>query len=114
MNTEEELFFPTLTVSQTMDFATRIKVPFHLPNDVTSAEAYRTANRDFLLESMVSNTLTIRKLVTSSCVAFSGGERKRVQLSKPSLHGAQSSAGITAREVWMQAPPWNTSKLSVL
>jgi hypothetical protein len=30
MNTEEELFYPRLTVGQTMDFAARLKVPFHL------------------------------------------------------------------------------------
>ena len=33
MNTEEELFYPTLTVGQTMDFATRMKIPFHLPSN---------------------------------------------------------------------------------
>src|SRR3954463_15399550 len=31
MNTEEEVFFPTLTVGDTIDFATRMKVPHHLP-----------------------------------------------------------------------------------
>jgi ABC-type multidrug transport system ATPase subunit len=80
MNTEEELFFPTLTVSQTMDFATRIKVPFHLPNDVTSAEAYRTANRDFLLESMGIEHTYDTKVGDEFVRGVSGGERKRVSI----------------------------------
>jgi ABC-type multidrug transport system ATPase subunit len=49
MSTEEELFFPTLTVGQTMDFATRLNVPFKLPDGVTDKEALRVETRDFLL-----------------------------------------------------------------
>jgi ATP-binding cassette, subfamily G (WHITE), member 2, SNQ2 len=52
MNTEEELFFPTLTVGQTMDFATRLKVPAKLPDGVASEEELRVETRDFLLQSM--------------------------------------------------------------
>ena len=40
MNTEEELFFPTLTAGRTMDFATRLKVPETLPKDAESREAF--------------------------------------------------------------------------
>lgn len=52
MNTEEELFFPTLTVGQTMDFATKLKVPAKLPEGVTSTEELRRETRDLLLKSM--------------------------------------------------------------
>ncbi|KAM4067057.1 ABC-2 type transporter [Hirsutella rhossiliensis] len=52
MNTEEELFFPTLTVGQTMDFATRLKVPFKLPDGVNSKEELRKESGEFLLKSM--------------------------------------------------------------
>jgi ATP-binding cassette subfamily G (WHITE) protein 2 (SNQ2) len=52
MNTEEELFFPTLTVGQTMDFATRLKVPDQLLNGVSSREEYRAGAKDFLVRSM--------------------------------------------------------------
>ncbi|KAF3011465.1 hypothetical protein E8E14_004729 [Neopestalotiopsis sp. 37M] len=52
MNTEEELFFPTLTVGQTMDFATKLKVPAKLPEGVTSTEDLRCETRDLLLKSM--------------------------------------------------------------
>lgn len=58
MNTEEELFFPSLTVGETMDFATRLKVPYRLPSGVESAEAQREETRKFLLESMgISHTV---------------------------------------------------------
>lgn len=57
MNTEEELFFPTLTVGQTIDFATRMKIPFHLPSNVNSPVDYQKQSRDFLLKSMgISHT----------------------------------------------------------
>lgn len=36
MNTEEELFFPTLTVGETIDFATRMKVSIFLVEELTS------------------------------------------------------------------------------
>ena len=51
MNTEEELFFPTLTVGQTMDFATRMKIPTHRPG-TSSAQEYQKATKDFLMRSM--------------------------------------------------------------
>jgi ABC-type glutathione transport system ATPase component len=57
MNTEEELFFPTLTVGQTIDFATRMKIPFHLPSNESDREKYQRDWRDFLLKSMgISHT----------------------------------------------------------
>jgi ABC-type multidrug transport system ATPase subunit len=80
MNTEEELFFPTLTVSQTMDFATRLKIPHHVPNDVDSAEALRLETKEFLLESVgishTSDTMVGNEFVRG----VSGGERKRVSI----------------------------------
>lgn len=57
MNTEEELFYPTLTVGRTMDFATRLKVPETLPAQTESREQYRLRFKEFLLESMgISHT----------------------------------------------------------
>jgi ABC-type multidrug transport system ATPase subunit len=80
MNTEEELFFLTLTVSQTIDFTTRIKVPFHLPSDVVSAEAYQTANCDFLLESIGIEHTSDTKVGNEFVRGISRGERKRVSI----------------------------------
>ncbi|KUJ19547.1 putative Brefeldin A resistance protein [Mollisia scopiformis] len=80
MNTEEELFFPTLTVGQTIDFATRMKVPFNLPSDTTSPEEFQRQTRDFLLKSMgISHTLDT-KVGNEYVRGVSGGERKRVSI----------------------------------
>ncbi|PNY27563.1 Brefeldin A resistance protein [Tolypocladium capitatum] len=80
MNTEEEFFFPSLTVGQTMDFATRLKVPFRLPGEVNTQQDHRTEMRDFLLKSMgIEHTLDTR--VGNEFVrGVSGGERKRVSI----------------------------------
>ncbi|KAI9047875.1 hypothetical protein LZ554_007677 [Drepanopeziza brunnea f. sp. 'monogermtubi'] len=80
MNTEEELFFPTLTVGQTIDFATRMKVPFNVSPAKGSAEEFQQKTREFLLKSMgISHTQDTR--VGNEFVrGVSGGERKRVSI----------------------------------
>jgi ATP-binding cassette subfamily G (WHITE) protein 2 (SNQ2) len=80
MNTEDELFFPTLTVGQTMDFATRLKVPFHLPSGTSSPETYQQEFRDFLLNSMGISHTTDTKVGNEFVRGVSGGERKRVSI----------------------------------
>ncbi|KJZ73325.1 hypothetical protein HIM_07329 [Hirsutella minnesotensis 3608] len=80
MNTEEELFFPTLTVGQTMDFATRLKVPFRLPQGVNSKEEFRTQARDFLFESMGIQHTIDTKVGDAFVIGTCGGERKRVSI----------------------------------
>ncbi|KAJ5524367.1 ABC multidrug transporter atrF [Penicillium frequentans] len=80
INTEEEVFFPTLTVGQTMDFATRLKVPFKLPNGVESAEAYREESKKFLLEAMGISHTENTKVGNEYVRGVSGGERKRVSI----------------------------------
>ena len=80
MNTEEELFFPTLTVQQTMDFATRLKVPFRLPDGYQSPEHLREETRDFLLESMGISHTKHTKVGDAFVRGVSGGERKRVSI----------------------------------
>ena len=80
MNTEEELFFPSLTVAQTMDFATRLKVPFKLPEGVTSKEDLRIETRDFLLRSMGIEHTHDTKVGNAFVRGVSGGERKRVSI----------------------------------
>lgn len=80
MNTEEELFFPSLTVGQTMDFATRLKVPFHLPQGISSQDEFRSENRDFLLEAMGIEHTVGTKVGDAFIRGVSGGERKRVSL----------------------------------
>ncbi|KAL4990726.1 ABC-2 type transporter-domain-containing protein [Aspergillus falconensis] len=80
MNTEEELFFPSLTVGETMDFATRLKVPFRLPNGVESPEAYREEYKKFLLQSMGISHTVGTKVGNEFIRGVSGGERKRVSI----------------------------------
>lgn len=79
MNTEEEIFFPTLTVGQTMDFATRLKVPFHLPEGMTASE-YQQASKNFLLESVGISHTADTKVGNEYVRGVSGGERKRVSI----------------------------------
>lgn len=79
MNTEEELFFPTLTVGQTMDFATRLKIPSKLPNGTTT-EQLQADTRSFLLKSMGIEHTHGTKVGDAFVRGVSGGERKRVSI----------------------------------
>jgi ABC-type multidrug transport system ATPase subunit len=80
MNTEEELFFPNLTVGQTIDFATRMKVPAHLPASASNPEKYQRETRDFLLRSMGIAHTHDTKVGNEFVGGVSGGERKRVSI----------------------------------
>lgn len=80
MNTEEELFFPTLTVGQTIDFASRLKVPYKLPQGVSSKDELRKEQLDFLLESMGIEHTRDTKVGNEYVRGVSGGERKRVSI----------------------------------
>ncbi|KAK7519879.1 putative Brefeldin A resistance protein [Phyllosticta citriasiana] len=80
MNTEEEIFFPALTVGQTIDFATRMKVPAHLPLDVNTPEEYLAKMKDFLLRSMSIEHTYDTKVGNEYVRGVSGGERKRVSI----------------------------------
>ncbi|OQD80303.1 hypothetical protein PENANT_c037G10701 [Penicillium antarcticum] len=80
MNTEEELFYPRLTVGQTMDFATRMKVPFHLPDGTNSATDHTAETKQFLLESMGIAHTADTKVGNEFVRGVSGGERKRVSI----------------------------------
>ncbi|KAJ5500535.1 CDR ABC transporter [Penicillium expansum] len=79
MNSEEEVFFPTLTVGQTMDFATRLKIPFHIPDGVTPADWAGDFKR-FLMESMKISHTEETKVGNEFVRGVSGGERKRVSI----------------------------------
>lgn len=80
MNTEEEVFFPSLSVGQTMDFASRLKMSAHLPQGATSQEEQREAFRDFLLRSMSIEHTNDTKVGNAFVRGVSGGERKRVSI----------------------------------
>jgi ABC-type multidrug transport system ATPase subunit len=80
INTEEELFFPTLTVGKTMDFATKLNIPRTLPKDTSSPEEYRQRFKSFLLESMGIAHTEDTKVGDAFVRGVSGGERKRVSI----------------------------------
>ncbi|KAF5658552.1 ATPase [Fusarium heterosporum] len=80
MNDEEEIFYPALTVGQTMDFASRLKVPFHIPKGVKTYEELRVQTRDFLLKSMGIDHTIDTKVGDAFIRGVSGGERKRVSI----------------------------------
>ncbi len=80
MNTEDELFFPTLTVGQTIDFATRMKVPYHLPSNKETPAELQVDTRDFLLNSMGIQHTHDTKVGNEFVRGVSGGERKRVSI----------------------------------
>ncbi|KAF2825384.1 hypothetical protein CC86DRAFT_383276 [Ophiobolus disseminans] len=80
MNTEEEVFFPTLTVGDTIDFATRMKVPFHLPPGIESEKEYARLYKEFLLKSLGIEHTHDSKVGDVYIRGVSGGERKRVSI----------------------------------
>lgn len=79
MNSEEEIFFPTLTVGQTMDFATRLKVPFHRPENASPAD-WAGEFKQFLMETMKIAHTEDTKVGNEYVRGVSGGERKRVSI----------------------------------
>ncbi|CAG7560608.1 unnamed protein product [Fusarium equiseti] len=80
MNTEEEIFFPTLSVEATIGFATRLKVPFHLPSGIKTRKEYAQLYKDFLLRSVGISHAAHTKVGDAFIRGVSGGERKRVSI----------------------------------
>ena len=80
MNTEEEVFFPTLSVQNTIDFATRMKSPRHLPTGIQTQEQYAQEYKNFLLESVGISHTAKTKVGDAFIRGVSGGERKRVSI----------------------------------
>lgn len=80
MNTEEEIFFPALTVKDTIDFATRLSVPHTLPPGVKDAHEFAQINEDFFLKAMGIEHTKDTKVGDAYIRGVSGGERKRVSI----------------------------------
>jgi ABC-type multidrug transport system ATPase subunit len=80
INTEEEIFFPALLVGDNIDFATRLKAPFHLPPDIKNEEEYAQAYKEFLLKSLNITNTKDTKVRDEFICGISGGERKRVSI----------------------------------
>lgn len=80
MNTEEEVFFPTLSVQNTIDFATRMKSPRQLPAGIQTREQYAQEYKKFLLETVGISHTAKTKVGDAFIRGVSGGERKRVSI----------------------------------
>ncbi|KAI9925375.1 hypothetical protein ASPWEDRAFT_46883 [Aspergillus wentii DTO 134E9] len=78
MNTEEEIFFPTLSVGETLSFATRSKVSNN-SFDSSKKDQY-TEETDFLMESLAIPHTKDTKVGNEYIRGVSGGERKRVSI----------------------------------
>ncbi|KAI9162747.1 ATPase [Paramyrothecium foliicola] len=80
MNNEEEVFYPKLSVQDTIKFALRNKVPKNLPRNTESAEKYVEDNKEFLLNlAGIAHTANTR-VGDAFTRGVSGGERKRVSI----------------------------------
>lgn len=79
INNEEELFYPALTVGETMDFATRLNMPESLPEN-SSRKEVRHKFKKFLLNSMGIAHTHDTKVGDAFIRGVSGGERKRVSI----------------------------------
>lgn len=80
MNSEEEIFFPALSVGDTIDFATRLKIPFHLPPDIKNEEEYAQIFKEFLLKSLGITHTKDTKVGDKFIRGVSGSERKQVSI----------------------------------
>lgn len=80
MNTEDEIFYPTLTVGQTIDFATKMKVPAHLPSSIRNDREFQQEQRNFLLKSMAISHTDGTRVGNEFIRGVSGGERKRLSI----------------------------------
>ncbi|KAJ9110634.1 hypothetical protein QFC19_001463 [Naganishia cerealis] len=80
MNEEDEVFYPHMTVGQTVEFATSLKTPAAALADPAKRAEYRERMISFLLRSM-SIEHTKSTLVGNEFVrGVSGGERKRLSI----------------------------------
>lgn len=80
MNTEEETFFPTLSTGQTLDFATRVKVPYKVPTGYSSRDEARVATKEFFLQLLNMAHTENTKVGNEFIRGVSGGERKRISI----------------------------------
>lgn len=80
VNGEQETFFPVLTVRQTIDFATRLKVPHYEATGFVSQEEARIATRDFYLQMVGVEHALDTRVGDEYIRGVSGGERKRVSI----------------------------------
>lgn len=110
INTEEELFFPTLEAGHTMDFATKLKVPNQLPTNIKTPGEFQKDYRNFLLKALGIEHTEHTKVGNEYVRGVSGVKGSAYPLPRPSPAEQACSAGTTAHEVSMPARPCNIPK----
>lgn len=83
-NAETEIHFPNLTVSETLSFAAKARVPRHRPHGV-SREQYAEHWRDVALALFGLRHTVNTKVGNDFIRGVSGGERKRVSIAEAFL-----------------------------
>ncbi|KAK7419313.1 hypothetical protein QQX98_003465 [Neonectria punicea] len=78
LSSEDEVFFPSLTVGQTMDFAARLKSP----NQHASTKSFQENASHSLLRSLGIDHTTTTMIGNEYIRGVSGGERRRVSIAE--------------------------------
>ncbi|KAK5681587.1 hypothetical protein LTS10_006120 [Elasticomyces elasticus] len=82
MNTEEDLHFPTLTVAETLKFASSSKLPGTRPEHLVEKKAYMSHKTESILNSLSIAHTSGTAVGDEFLRGVSGGERKRVSLAE--------------------------------
>lgn len=78
----DAVMFPTLTVGETIDFATRLKIPAQLPAGVETEAAFRAEMRDFLLKTLGLEHTSGTKIGNATVPGLSSDERRSVAIAE--------------------------------
>jgi ATP-binding cassette subfamily G (WHITE) protein 2 (SNQ2) len=84
----QEIFYPHMTVGQTIEFATSLKTPAHAMKDASARQAHREQTMDFLLRSMGIVHTKGTQVGNEYVRGVSGGERKRLSIIETMATGA--------------------------
>ncbi|KAJ9095227.1 hypothetical protein QFC20_006704 [Naganishia adeliensis] len=80
MNEEDEVFYPHMTVGQTVEFATSLKTPAYAVSDAEKRKQHREQMISFLLRSMSIEHTKSTPVGNEYVRGVSGGERKRLSI----------------------------------
>ncbi|KAI5362170.1 Putative ABC transporter-like, ATP-binding domain, ABC-2 type transporter, ABC-transporter [Septoria linicola] len=88
MSTEDDVFFPTLSVQDTIDLAARMKTPRFLPTGFATSEDYAQSYKTLLLRALDISHTAKTKVGDAYIRGVLGGERKRVSILECLATGA--------------------------
>lgn len=76
----QEVFYPHMTVGQTVEFATSLKTPAYAVSDAEKRKQHREQMISFLLQSMSIEHTKSTPVGNEYVRGVSGGERKRLSI----------------------------------